>query len=360
MTPVVGMSVGMLWALSGSAWACAGLVHDDTSLAESDAAEVLFEPGDGEVAVSYAVAYTGNAADFGWVIPVPGAVSAIEDGDADRIASLRQASQPVVSWPSADQPSAGCACGGAAKSGDSLESRSNDLEIVAEGFTGTYAYVVIEATDADALTAWFTDNGWAGIDPDDVAHYVSIGAAFAALQVVPETADTPVDGRLLPPVRIRYAGDALLFPAVMARHAAVSEQHTTLYVVGADRATLAGWTFEEPSGLSGSDPVAVWDDALAALGADRAYARTFAGAVDGGFLTRFDTIAPTEVHDADVTLALGDGTDGFQVTIRVDGGDSGSEAAIPLGLLLLAGVGARRLSPRGRGRELDVTVGDEP
>src|SRR5687768_12918754 len=204
------------------AWPCAGISHEEGVLAESDAAEVLFEVVPGQVAVSYAVRYTGDAPDMGWVIPVPSTPRSVEDGDAERIELLRDASQPIVEWIEEDDSSGGggCGCGATSKYGlaGSVGDRGNDVTVVAEGFTGTYDYVAIAADEVADLEAWFADNGWTGLATEDLDHYVASGSTFVALRVVPDTAETPVEGRELPPVRITYDGDAMMFPAVMALH----------------------------------------------------------------------------------------------------------------------------------------------
>jgi hypothetical protein len=343
-----------LAALHGPAAACGGLATSAESLAVSDAMEALFEVGAGEVRVSYDVKYHGNAADLGWVIPVPGDVSAVADGDPERLEEVRFQSQPSVVTEYASEDSSGCssplACGGGSKGGNSRSldggTQGDGLTVLDQGFTGTYEYLVIAATDAGDLEAWFTEHGWTGIANDDLQHYVQQGWNFAALRVVPGAAEG--EQRALPPVRITYAGDQLAFPAVMARHSSAIEQRTTLYVVGDSRAILTGEWLQDDSrgpldGTLADDPQALWDDHLEGLGAGQAYSRTYAGFFDGDrFLTRFDTLAPTSVHDADVELDFeADQGDIHTVITLVEAG--GSEATIALGLLL-ALVGARRRS----------------
>ncbi len=332
-----------------SAYACAGLVHEVGALAESDHAEVAFEVGSGEVAVSYAVAYTGDAADFGWVIPVPGEVAAVDDGDVGLFTALRERSAPLVNYgSSAESDSGGCGClfGAGSKAGGT---RSNDgVTVLDEGFTGTYDYVVITATDAGDLDAWFADHGWEGLAADDLSHYVDLGATFVALQVTPASATTPASGAALPPVRIRYAGDELRFPSVMARHGLVDAQRTTAYVVADSRAkAVAGWTSEDGGTLLGDpeDPELAFLARLGVLGEDRAWLRTWAGTfvTDGGderFATRFDTYAPTDVHDADAVFGLEASTEPLSTTIDV------SQEEMAAGGIALLGMFGWRLRRR--------------
>lgn len=303
------MTAVAVWA-AATAWPCAGLVHEEGKLAESGGAEVLFEPAAN--AVTYAVTYQGDAADFGWVIPTDGPPAAVEDGDAALFSALRGLSSPEYEYPPEAYEDGGCGCGPSSK-GDSTPGglESNDVEIVAEGFTGTYEWIAVDAGDPTALDAWLADHGWTGLVEEDLQHYVERGSTFLAVRVLPTVAQTPAEGRELPPLRIVVDGDAMMFPAVLARGASSPTQRTTLYVLGSTRAVLSGWSYGDQSLITedATDPLAVWEQALAERGAEAAYLRSYAGPYEGAFLTRFDTLAPREVHDQDVELALEDSTD---------------------------------------------------
>lgn len=324
----------MVWM--SVAWPCAGLVHEEGLSAESDGAEVLFEPGDGAVTVSYAVSWQGDAADFGWVIPVPDVPTSVADGDLERFDTLRALSAPKVLYPPEDEKGAGC--GSCITQRYSLAGQADraNVAVVSEGFTGTYEYVVIAGTDAVDLEAWFADHGWEGLAADDLAHYVDQGWSFVALRVAPDTVGDPVAERLLPPIALTCPGDRIVFPAVMARHALAEAQRTTVYVVADGGADTSGdWTSVEAGPLVGGmdeDPNVLWEARLAEVGGDRGYVETWAGSTDDGrFLTRFDTLAPREVHDVDVDFVVEGDTLSLSTTIELrDGGSSGAVLWLPL------------------------------
>ncbi len=315
--------------LTVAAWPCAGMVHEDGVLAESDAAEVLFRLDGGDVSVTYSVEYAGDAAAFGWVIPIPGAFTSLADGDQQTFDDLRILSQPTVEWFGDDDSDGGggCGCGASSKSldggmgGDTAD--SNSLGIVAEGFTGTYDYVVLSAGTAAELTDWLSANGWElGSAAAAVEHYVGLGDQFVALSISPQTAMTPDEGRRLPPVEIRYAGTTMRFPAKMAATASAPSQRTTLYVTGEDRAQMTGWSAEEIGLLVGDYyddfPEELYDETIGAMGAGTGYGITFANTIAGGdFLTRFDTLAPSASHTDDVTVAFGGGTSTVETRIEL-------------------------------------------
>lgn len=338
-----------VWQLGGVARACAGLVHDGGDFAESDHAEVVFEVGDGEVSASYLAAYVGDAAAFGWVIPVPGdAAPRVEDGDPDLFDGLRAASAPRVEWGAPEASEGGCALGclAGAKSGGDLarqgSTASNGPTLIDQGFTGTFDYVVLAGGDATELQAWLDDRGWSGLPAEDLQHYVDAGSVFVALAISPAIATTPAEGAPLPPVRLTYPGDVLRFPSVMARHAAGGLQRTTAYVVGDGRAALVeGWTSEDGGRLEapGFDPEEAFLLRLGGLGDDRAWLRTWAGpfsvAGEARVATRFDTYAPTAVHDADAVFAIEDESGPIATVVDVsepaEGRAAGLAAAAVLG-----------------------------
>lgn len=363
----------VLWATRG-AEACGGLVHDEESLAESDTAEAILEGGTWEGApaslVSYEVTWQGDAADFGWVLPVPGAFLGLADAEPARFEDLRWASQPVVVYPDDGGASApaGCGCGGASKGGDlssgGTRGDGSGVTVVAEGFTGTYEYVAIAGDDPEALQGWFEEHGWTGLDAGDLAHYQELGATFVALRVLPGAATG--SAAQLPPVTLAYDGP-LLYPAAMLGHATVPDQRTTLYVLGDARAALGGWSSEDVPEIAGDandDPLDLFEDALLDRGVDRTYVRTWAGAwYDAGapegvdperFLTRFDARSPTGVHTVDVDVAFEGGADATRgLTTRIllgasSGAPTGSAWPTPGWLApatLLAALARRR---RGR------------
>jgi len=338
----------MAAALTPDASACAGIFHETGMLAESDTQEVILEQLDGDaIKVHYRAVYEGDSPDFGWIIPVPGEVTALEDGDLDLFDDVRDASQPIVEryYESVSDSSDGCGCGGA-KSGDALnlsdtasDRAGNGVDVLAEGFTGTYDYVLLEATDASELLQWLDDNGWSvGGSEDDLEAYITDGWQFAALGVAVDEAETYEDGRELPPVTLTYTGD-MAFPARMARSAGAVEQRTTLYVIGDQRARISeGWTEGTLPKLSGdidADAEVIYQDALRDLSADEAsYALTYSYDYGARWLTRFDTLTLAADHTTDPFLVVDAGEQKANTEIELHEGGT-TQRSNHRGLLLL-------------------------
>ncbi len=348
-------------ALSRAALPCAALVHEAGALAESDAQEVILSRSGAGARVEYRVAYAGDAADFGWIIVVPAGFSSLTDGDDARFEALRDATQPIVNRYAVggydDDGGCGGGCGSLAKAGGGDRANYVDdtgglgVDIVAEGFSGTYSFTVVAADDAAALGAWLSDNGWdAGGTQQSIDAYVAEGGyELVLVELRPDVGLTGEEGRYLPPVAIETSSPRLFFPSRMARYAGPQELRTVVYVEGDQSATVGGWATEDlgtESVPSGEAPVDYYADRLWEIGGDSAtFARVFAGEVDGGWVTRFDGRALAAAHTVDAEFALDGGTAAFRTELEVwDASDTG--AAMLLVPLMGFGVALRRRRDR--------------
>jgi len=339
----------MIWMMSAAAWACAGLVHEEGEAAEATGVAVVLAAGDDTTEVTYEVRYEGDAEAFGWLIPIPGAFVDLADGDANALAQLSSRSAPSVTVVSPAPASGGRGCGPLPKSGGVDEMTAdeavagNAVDVVAEGFTGTYAYTVLDADDPEALAGWFAGEGWSpGVLEDDLAFYTERGDAFVALTLMDDEAGEGPEQ--LPPLSITYEGNELSYPSVMARHAA-DDQRTTVYVLGDSRAEVVqGWSMvDEPvvEGPEGAQAAEVLDDFLAELGQQGTWLRTWSGSSAderGPVLTRFDLYAPPEQHVADVVFGF-DGSEQTQSTTIWLEGSASQAAAWLMPWVLLGGLG---------------------
>ena len=342
-----------------SADACVALVtRDGGALATSEAQQVILEATATGSVVEYANEYTGAAEDFGWIIVVPAPFVSMEDGDIARFEALAELSQPRVQITSVggDDGSAGCGCGGAMK-GDGaalggLDSGANMVDIVAEGFTGSYGYTVVESDDADGLSAWLGDNGWV-LGPNEAAltEYVNEGGfAFVLVDLAPTAALGSGEARMLPPVRIASGSTDLMFPARMARDAAPEFQNTRIYVLGNEEANVTGWSAVELGWIEvngGESPENAYENALWDATSDSStYVRVFSDATAHGWLTRFETRADRDVHTADPYFTLDGGHEPLETVVdqwaRSTPTVSASWLMVGLGLPLVVVVRGRR------------------
>ena len=289
------LAFAFLLAATPEAFPCAGLVHEVGELAESDAQEAILWQDGGESVIEYRVAYEGDASDFGWIIVVPAGFASLADGDAARFDDLRAATQPLVWTYGGNAGSRGPACG---CSGN----------LAKGGFDGANALVLVE--------------------------------------VRPDVAET--DGvRSLPPVVIRSTAERLFFPSRMALGATADEMRTVVWVLGDQRARVTGWDMADAG-----DPVEAmgeqtaeeaWDESLRTASSDGpTFVRSWSSAWEDGWVTRFDTLTPTPLHDIDADFIVDDGRDVSGASVEVWASIADSGAAVLLLPLLGAGVAVRR------------------
>ena len=333
-------------ALTVDAHACAGFYHDDGASAESDVQRAVLRRTPDGVEVTYEVDLSVDTGSFGWVIPTPGAVVDVADGDPALIAGLLRDTAPQRELTQATE---GGGCAGAAKGSDSLGVESgadNGVEVVYTGATPTYDYAVLEATSADALQEWLADNGW-GDGGGAYDGYIDDGGwQFVAIKLSMDVS-TPARATLSP-ITLAYEGDRMVYPSRMAQ-GGMQTVATTVFVVGNQRARVsAGWTSE--------DLLAVWDDgedpdyiefvaypeAVALIGADRGFAVTFAGPWQGEWATRFETIASPSVHVEDAEFELDGGDETLHTVLSNQGGCQAPEGAAIMAMFPLLALWRRR------------------
>lgn len=334
-------------ALLSPAWACGGMFGPPKSMALSNTQEAIFSLGDGEVQVDYRILYNGDTTDFGWVIPIPGDFVSLEDTPDGTFDDLRTATRPLEDF--VDVSEGGCLGGTALKGGDFDSAGGGDnglypgVEVIGSGFTGTYAYTVLEATNSDSLLLWLETNGLSvGPSGPTIEAYVAEGGwRWIAIKLETDNTDAE-ETQKLPGVSIRYGGDRMVFPSRMAKSSMAEEIHTIVYVKGDQAARAsAGWTsavleevYEE--GESGDYVLnEVYPQVLRVGGAGHEFQAIYAGEIDGTWVTRFEVLADPINHTVDADFALDAGTDAFQLVITNHaGGCSGAAWWLAPGLLL--------------------------
>ncbi|MFT4977316.1 MAG: MYXO-CTERM domain-containing protein, partial [Myxococcota bacterium] len=286
---------------------------------------------------------------FGWMIPIFGEFVSIGERDPQDFADLFDWTQPNVERNYASVEESG-GCAGRAKSGDNAlradTGYANDgVEIVAEGYTDSYTYQIIETDSSDAFLAWLDEHDWStgGAEAAIEAYVEEGGVQFAAI-----TLSDAAGTEWLPPLSLTYAGEAMRFPATMARQSMAESIHTVVYVRGESTAEATGeWSSSALSlieGDIGDDPTALFEEELRALGGpQRGYGVVFSGPdVGGDWLTRLETIAAPATHIADATFDFTGDQDHESVTVRLTEATSTQGAVWLLGPLALLGAVWRR------------------
>ncbi len=400
------MLLALALSFTSPAYPCAGFVTPDIDgqVASSDAQEALLVANeDATVSVTYRVTYKGNAADFAWIIPVPGPVVSVEEGTDVVFDALAASSAPVWDKLTAadgeDDDAPGCGCAGASKSadvslggepGDARDiSDSDGIDVTDQGYAGDFAYTVLDADDAGGLVAWLEANGYApGVAAPAIAAYVDdpdVTYRWVAVQLRPEAVGTGDTDVVLPPLTVRWGADdgaapVVAYPSRMASTSMLAEVRTTLYLSGMGTPELGNdWSvggrgneWSEYALYAPSPDTTAADTFAAELrrigGASRGYWYTWGGYAGGdngnvapsaaeqaildGFVARFDGIHVPAVHTTDLTFTAGpESYVQTVIAIPADPVESDASAAwlLPVGL---AGAAIRRrravvVSPRG-------------
>lgn len=226
----VGAALAATLLAPSVAEACGGFFCSSARPVDQAAEEVVFAVADGTVTMHVKIAYTGEAEDFAWVVPVP----QVPDLEIGTDALFPILSQLRARWNLARDlgdcdldlavPSAG---------GDDDDGRGEGVEVVSTGVVGPYETAVLQATDSGELLEWLGDNGYdlpADLD-GALAPYVADGMYFVALKLAKDE-----DVGDLEPIVLTYPGTQPAIPIQLTSIAATEDMRLRVYLLGEHRA----------------------------------------------------------------------------------------------------------------------------
>ncbi len=195
--------------------------------------QILFVADQGTVTTHVQIQYTGSAADFAWVLPVP-SLPDLKVSHNEVFRQLQFATQPsfVLNWPEEGQD---CGIFWPVSLGGTAEEVDFDsgVEVVSEERVGPYDTAVITADDPGAITAWLTDNGYRldDLGSELLKPYVEENFYFVALKLAPgrEIGD-------LQPLALTYAADQPGIPIRLTAVATQPDLGVLVWVLGSHRA----------------------------------------------------------------------------------------------------------------------------
>jgi MYXO-CTERM domain-containing protein len=232
----VGAFAGALLASPRSAEACGCFAPPDPSVPIVQAGErILFSHEDGMVTAHIQIQYAGDAAEFGWLLPLP-SVPRLELGIDELFAQLTDATQPKYRLNRQGNDVCGWNRQLAARAGTDAEAsppNADDGVVVVEDSVGPYDYAVLKADTRDEMFRWLVDNGYfipTGTE-DVVGPYVREGAYFLALKL--RKGNSAGD---IAPVVVRYASDLPMIPLILTSVAANPDMGVQVWVLGEARA----------------------------------------------------------------------------------------------------------------------------
>jgi len=335
------------------------------------------DPADGGSRVTYVLgtSYTGQPAEFAWVIPLPAIPTDVIAHETDSLFGLlNDMTQPRfwVTEPGPAQTDSGLGCFACVPTAGTLGREGALVEVEARGQAGIFEWVALTSTGSNALLTWLNQNGFnvPATAADVLNGYIQLGMHFLALRVnEPSQNQGSQDGEIeIPPVQFTCQTSQRFYPMAISQISAADETEVVVYVLGEHRAEAANL----PNGLI--DPEALRYDAaspslsnyeslftqtIAGLGGvaliteyvgrvwtDDLSAPSFWPEAPAGlplemFLTRLRTVIPRDRMTLDFEFqdAPDDQTISRQFWIEAAAGaNAGAAAGLPLAMLLLCGL----------------------
>ena len=176
------------------------------------------------------IRYSGDPAEFAWVLPVRAGAKLELSNDAF-FTALDSSTQPVVYAPRTYGGAMGCGlagCSAQAADSSSAGPGAGQVQILSQSVVGPYETVTLRATDPGALRTWLKSHAFA--IPDGIAStidaYVAESFDFLALRLRPDCGE-----RAMQPVRIVTPGADPTLPLRMVAAGVGARVGLTLYVI---------------------------------------------------------------------------------------------------------------------------------
>ncbi len=295
VTPWLGLATWLLVCLVPlpRARACgAGLVSAPGTVGD-DAQRIFISVHDGETDVITTVGVPDTAADYGALIPVP-AQPTLDPQPADTVELGRLFSRtaPQIEIASPGGGGISCGCGSNSKGGGG----GPGVQVGEPVGIGPVTAVVLDATSADALTAWLADNGFAV--PTDgqaiVTAYSGAGRYFIAVRRNDRAATSAATSV---GVHFTLPGDHRGLPLGFARLGAAAQVAFTVLVVS--DATVGPAAPFETLTIDDLDATLLRGGAYATAVANAVAARGGrAFVVEGAWATEISYVSPTSTLKA--------------------------------------------------------------
>lgn len=200
-------------------------------LAEPEQQAVLQFDGTRET-LYLSVRYEGDAANFGWLVPVP-ARPEVEEAPAGLVADIANFEYQLrlEAWKAGRLPPAGVLTFGGGGGGGKA-AKPEPVEVVETKRLGAFDVAVLRASEAGALEGWLTRHGFALPDTDAaraiLAHYVEADMYFCAARVA--LGKRKRRGGWLTPLTLSFATGRPFFPLRISALHMGPDAHTQVTV----------------------------------------------------------------------------------------------------------------------------------
>ncbi|MCC6994007.1 MAG: DUF2330 domain-containing protein [Deltaproteobacteria bacterium] len=222
--------------------ACGGCFAPTDTVTSVDAHRMVIALSPERTVLWDQIKYTGNPADFVWVLPVPSSdavVALAEDSFFARLeaqtAPRVQPLRPPTPLFCPDEGGGGFGCGGGAYDGDDDATQGAadaGVQVFNQSVVGPYETVTIGSEDAGALQTWLGEHGYAVpvATRPTLMHYIDQKSVFIVLRLRPGAGV-----QAMQPVRVTFPGYMATFPLKMVTVGASAVLELTLWVIADQR-----------------------------------------------------------------------------------------------------------------------------
>ena len=236
-TTVVGSVAVLAVVLSSApAEACGCFAPSTTVTPVIQAGErILFAVRDGKVLAHIQIQYSGDARDFGWLLPLP-SVPRLETGSDELFDQLLEQTDPVFTTQGnvkCRPITLGCASPSVLLSAGEGSADAGTGVAVKQGSVGPYDFAVLSAADKTAMLKWLNDNRYfiptgteTAVDP-----YIAPGAYFLALKLQSDRSAGDVT-----PIVVEYESSYPMIPITLTSVGATPNMGVQVWVLGSARA----------------------------------------------------------------------------------------------------------------------------
>ncbi len=210
--------------------------------------QIIFRQDGNMVTAVVLIQYQGDAADFSWVVPVPG-IPELSTGSDLVFNPLELVTRPRfnlerIGAPCID-PNRGGLFGPNAVGGSTDSANEDDgVEVLETLVVGPFDIEIVSSEDAEALAAWLELNNYDLSDRgrDLIAPYVDEGMNFVALKL---RQDQGVGD--LQPLIMRYESDQPMIPIRLTAVAAQPDMGVIVWLLGESRAVPLNYLHVTPN-----------------------------------------------------------------------------------------------------------------
>ncbi|MEM9949989.1 MAG: DUF2330 domain-containing protein [Chloroflexota bacterium] len=225
----------LLTLMASSASACGGLFCQNVPVSQQGERIIFTMNGDGTISAYVQINYTGSAPDFSWVVPVP-TVPDIDVAEMDLFDELDLLTQPVIMPPqfpdncelNIPQPVSVMS-----EMGMVADSAEFEVQVLASGTAGPFAYDVVDSPDPNALIEWLRDNDYQVTqDMEPLIHiYNDEGMPFLAMKLQPDQGVQDIQ-----PVVMTYESELPMIPIRLTAVAANPNMNILTWIFADEQA----------------------------------------------------------------------------------------------------------------------------